>query len=90
MNDFRHPQPTLCWDCANATGKCSWSSDLKPVKGWTAVPTKKYVYGGYMESYLVSECPQFKRDAIGAGMKKYKELEAEGDNYGTKISSTNN
>ena len=24
---------TLCWECANATGSCSWSKSFKPVDG---------------------------------------------------------
>ena len=27
---------TLCWDCANAIGKCPWSKKLVPVKNWVA------------------------------------------------------
>lgn len=56
--------PTLCWDCENAVGWCSWSKDLKPVDGWTAeyVPDK--------DSYYVEACPQFQRDAYGGGAKR--------------------
>ena len=56
--------PTLCWDCANATGMCDWSKSLTPVDGWTA----KYVQD--KDSYKVIDCPMFERDAIGCGAKR--------------------
>ena len=28
---------TICWDCANATGRCPWSSKLQPIAGWQAI-----------------------------------------------------
>ena len=59
---------TLCWDCDKACGKCSWSKELKPVKGWKAVPTK--VKNGFttfkgtknfsiVDSFDVYDCPEF-------------------------------
>ena len=63
-------QNTCCWDCANATNPnnvCSWAWSLKPVEGWTAKPTTRE--GGY-KSYLVIECPLFKRDAYAGGTKR--------------------
>ena len=30
---------TLCWNCGNACGGCSWSDDLEPVEGWHARET---------------------------------------------------
>lgn len=69
--DKFNKQHTLCWDCAKATGYCSWSSILEPVKGWTAYPTKANTY----ESYRVTECPEFVRDAYNCGMKRYKDEE---------------
>ena len=59
---------TLCWDCKNATGNCSWSQELIPVKGWTAEPSEKE-YG----SFTVQFCPEFIRDSIGGGIKRYKQ-----------------
>lgn len=61
---------TLCWECANATGGCSWSSEFIPVEGWKAVETKKNTL---LSSYVVTECPKFKRDAIRNGLVRYKE-----------------
>lgn len=66
---------TLCWDCARACGYCSWSSRLKPVKGWVAEKTSKETHGSISSSYIVYECPDFVRDAVGHGLKRYKEGE---------------
>ena len=62
-------QSTLCWDCARATGGCPWSDRLRPVKGWTAIPTRKNTM---LASYIVIECPGFIRDAYASGLKRYK------------------
>ena len=67
---------TLCWECAKATGRCSWSDEFIPVEGWNAKPTKKRVYGGgEFESYLVIECPEFERDAYNNGLKRMPKVE---------------
>lgn len=71
MNNYT--KQTLCWDCAKATGFCNWSSDLKPVKGWKVIPTQRELYGGIYNSCIVLECPEFERDAINNGLKRYKE-----------------
>ena len=63
-------QGTLCWDCKKAIGKCRWSSSLKPIKGWVATPTKE---GTPFSSYIVTYCPLFERDAVGFGLKRWKE-----------------
>lgn len=53
---------TLCWECQKATGMCSWSKSLIPVKGWTADDGKMNIDGRPVESYLVHACPEFERD----------------------------
>ena len=62
---------SLCWDCANSTNSevCPWARELTPVKGWDAKP---YRLGGVapMDSYIVSDCPLFKRDSFGAGAER--------------------
>lgn len=63
---------SICWDCHKATGKCSWSEKLKPVKGWKATPTQRELYGGIYKSYIVLECPEFERDAWKFGTVRYK------------------
>lgn len=63
---------TLCWDCARATGACSWSQSFVPVKGWQAIPTKQKAFG-YSDTYIVISCPLFVRDSTGYGQKHYKE-----------------
>ena len=57
-------KPTLCWQCANACGGCSWSDgSFTPVTGWTAKKTEINRHeGGVMSSYLVTRCPQFNDD----------------------------
>lgn len=55
---------TLCWDCKNACGRCSWSREFKPVDGWEAVPSKVYQHENcYADSYIVQKCPMFEKDA---------------------------
>ena len=57
---------TLCWECDNACGKCSWSKRFVPVEGWTAKKTTLSL--GYFSdrrkvkkttSYHVVKCPEY-------------------------------
>lgn len=59
---------TQCWDCAKATGGCSWSQEYVPVEGWEAIPTRKKTF----DSFLILDCPEFERDAILGGLKRVK------------------
>lgn len=53
---------TLCWDCANACGNCSWSRSFTPVKGWTANPTKIVdTHGRVTDSFHIIQCPEYKK-----------------------------
>lgn len=57
----------LCWKCKKACGgyDCEWANRLKPVEGWTAVPTMKAPsnrHGQIMHSYAITECPKFERE----------------------------
>lgn len=56
--------PSVCERCSNACGKCSWSSDFVPVKGWVAVPTKiqSNTLKEYTDSFYIVWCPQFAED----------------------------
>jgi len=60
---------TLCWDCANALGGCSWSKSFTPVEGWTAIRHKRRYNNDKNEgrldcdSYKVIDCPEFIRDS---------------------------
>ena len=70
--------PTLCWECKNATGGCSWSADLKPVNRWCAIKTRLKMHNKSGEnvnqtSYIVVNCPEFKRDAMQYGLKRVGE-----------------
>ena len=68
-------EPTLCWDCAYATGGCRWSDKLKPVKGWTANRTHKKEF----DSWVVIECPELLRDARENGLKRLVERRKDED-----------
>lgn len=46
---------TICWDCKNACGDCSWSRFLMPVVGWEAIETEV----DENKSYRVVNCPSF-------------------------------
>ena len=59
---------TLCWECANATGNCSWSEDLIPVEGWVA----EYSTKTKEDSYRVIACPEFVRDSYQNGQVRMK------------------
>ena len=59
MAGYRHKE-TICWDCKKASGLCSWSHRLIPVKGWTAEKSKRKTYEG-QEIYCVIACPEFER-----------------------------
>lgn len=57
---------TICWKCANACGKCSWSRSYKPVEGWDAKATKVVNHSCgkdiIVDSFKVKHCPQFVKD----------------------------
>ena len=68
---------TLCWDCANATGGCSWAdhNEHKQVPGWEAIETTIRIHNPSCDaeatkSYIVLSCPEFIRDAEGHGLRK--------------------
>lgn len=50
----------LCWSCGNATGGCSWSDGLEPVRGSESIEER----GGR----TVIRCPEYKRDSFGDGI----------------------
>ena len=67
MGNRYHPElpQTICWDCRNATGHCSWSryKSFRPVEGWDVIPTK--INDGTrnpQSSYIVLRCPLFDPD----------------------------
>ena len=56
---------TLCWKCENACSGCSWSDGtFTPVEGWTVKKTRlrDSTNDGYMDSYIVNDCPKFADD----------------------------
>lgn len=71
----KNTSQTLCWECANACGGCEWSSEFIPVPGWVAEKRRKKehcsaAYEHFNTSYLVMECPKFKRDSMDHGLKR--------------------
>ena len=52
-------KPTICGDCENSVGYCSWSSNLKPVRGWKAKPTIIRNNGVNFSGFCVIKCPYF-------------------------------
>lgn len=67
MNKGKGGPFSLCWDCQNACSGCDWSRSLEPIPGWTATPTVINHQSGPEDSYIVWDCPMFKRDAIRGG-----------------------
>jgi len=56
---------TLCWTCANALKRCSWSRNFSPVEGWDAIPTKIRMDRGIaIDSFFVRDCPLYNPDRI--------------------------
>ncbi len=51
----------LCFSCANACGKCSWSYNLVPVDGWTA---KFSILPNEVETFRVIKCPKYEFDGL--------------------------
>ena len=75
MNEFNKPK-SLCWDCAKACGGCAWSDHWKhqPIDGWTAIRNDlKSKEGETIESYIVTGCPEFERDAEGYGQVRRRD-----------------
>lgn len=69
--DGGYNNTTLCWDCANACGGCSWSSrEAQPIDGWDATPMKVNMNPHLVDSYIVHSCPQFVRDAKNGGHER--------------------
>jgi len=75
----RNENHQLCWDCARASGFCSWSMNLEPVEGWEAKSTHiRHMSRGGCESealiitnsYKVKKCPLFVRDGATAEERK--------------------
>ena len=59
---------SICWDCANCYGGCSWSERFIPVAGWEAEQRNisGHNKGEYEKeaiiSYRVDKCPMFVQD----------------------------
>lgn len=64
-------RPTLCWSCGRFSGRCSWSANFEPVKGWKA---RKDIlgrqYGDEMVTYTVDQCPLYEKDSEEDGNRR--------------------
>lgn len=72
---------TLCWECAKACGRCSWSDywEHRPVPGWTAEKTKVRMNNkSFADAYIVIDCPEFERDGLGGGLYRMMEVKNDG------------
>lgn len=66
---------SICGECQQRIGVCSWSREFKPVPGWTATPTKILMYTAgkgwhkpaYVDSYDVTACPLYIPPKKGRG-----------------------
>ena len=72
-------RPTLCWSCGRFSGRCSWSANFEPVKGWKA---RKDIlgrqYGDEMVTYTVDQCPLYEKDSEDHGLTRiHKNVVAE-------------
>lgn len=60
MNNYNYVK-SICSNCVNCVGKCSWSACFKPVKGWTTQKVEYNAQGlnknGF--SYNVKQCPLY-------------------------------
>lgn len=67
-------EPSICFDCANACGGCTWSRCLEPVEGWEAVISPKPSSRGryaHIPDYKVVKCPEFKPDKRESKIAQY-------------------
>lgn len=54
---------SICINCKNLGGRCSWSRRYIPVEGWEAKRVKrKHAFPPHEYGYKVIRCPQFERE----------------------------
>ena len=58
----RKGDQSLCWNCKNCFGGCSWSERFEPVEGWSAERTTIEYFNTETPSFLVRDCPLFAAD----------------------------
>ena len=89
---------SLCFDCKNALGGCTWSAwDFRncvplflPVDGWDAVTVRRSYSNGHRKSttYHVLSCPQYTKDP-DRDLGLYKEIDKEIDKQTESKSEAN-
>lgn len=56
-------KPSICFDCQNGYAhKCKWVRRLKPIEGWKAEKREYKEVLGTGFTYVVIECPNFKKE----------------------------
>ncbi len=63
---------TRCFHCDNLL--CAWMQSREPVDGWKAVPTEVKSGRNYLPSYIVFDCPEFRRRLKYANEAEWKHL----------------
>lgn len=75
----------LCWNCAKATGFCSWSREFRPVNGWVAkdVRLKMTLPTGtkYIKTFHILFCPEFEYDGMCSRCDLCPDSERKNENY---------
>ena len=64
----RKRDQSLCWNCKNCFGGCSWAERFEPVEGWSAERTTIEYFNTKTPSFLVRDCPLF---AVDDGEREY-------------------
>lgn len=64
----RKGDQSLCWNCKNCFGGCSWAERFEPVEGWRAERTIIKYFNIETPSFLVRDCPLF---AVDDGEREY-------------------
>ena len=59
---------SLCGNCKNCFGGCSWAESFEPVEGWRGERTIIQHFNAETPSFLVRDCPRF---AVDDGEREY-------------------
>lgn len=55
----------LCWTCRNCIGRCSWSRDFIPIKGWDAdMDTRTNADRSNSVTYRIYDCPEYQGEVV--------------------------
>lgn len=81
LNWCRNASNSICENCQNAVGGCSWSKSFEPVDGWVALELDAdvQVSSDPVKTYKIYFCPEFVLDAENdpMGMERQHNVLAE-------------